>query len=280
MYTLDLAKSEEPDIKLPIPLETQKKQGNSRKTSIFASLSALKTLIVWITTSQKNSWKFLETGIQDHHICPLRNLYTGQQATVRNINRTRDHFKTGKRVCQGNKLSPCLFNIGAGYIILYSGWSTTWTQDSVQLSSVPQSTIRVGAPTLWDPTHGSTPGFPINNCRSLFKCMSIKSGMPSNHFILSHPLLLLPSIIPSIRVFSNDSGLCISWPKYCSFSFSISPSNEYSGLIFFRLTGLISLQSKGLSRVFKTTVQKHQFFGTQPSLWSNFHIHTWLLEKP
>ena len=161
MYMLDLEKSEEPDIKLPISLETQKKQGNSRKTSIFASLSALKTLIVWITTSQKNSWKFLETGIQDHHICPLRNLYTGQQATVRNIHRTRDHFKTGKRVCQGNKLSPCLFNIGAGYIILYSGWSTTWTQDSVQLSSVPQSTIRVGAPTLWDPTHGSTPGFPV-----------------------------------------------------------------------------------------------------------------------
>ena len=94
-------------------------------------------------------------------------------------------------------------------------------------------------------------------------CLSIKSVMPSNHLILCHPLLLLPSIFPSIRVFSDESVLCIRWPKYWSFSFSISPSNEYSGLISFR----ISLQSKGLSRVFSsTTVQKHQFFGAQLSL--------------
>ena len=73
----------------------------------------------------------------------------------------------------------------------------------------------------------------------------------------------------------------IRWPKYWSFGFSISPSSEYSVLISLGLTGLISLQSKGLSRVFSnTTVQKHQFFGAQPSLWSNAHIHTWLLEKP
>ena len=235
MYMLDLEKSEEPDIKLPISLETQKKQGNSRKTSIFASLSALKTLIVWITTSQKNSWKFLETGIQDHHICPLRNLYTGQQATVRNIHRTRDHFKTGKRVYQGNKLSPCLFNIGAGYIILYS---EVPAGPKIQFSSVQYlSQLLELGPQLFETPHMAAhqASLSINNCQSLFKCMSIKSGMPSNHFILSHPLLLLPSIIPSIRVFFNDSGLCISWPKYCSFSFSISPSNEYSGLISFRI---------------------------------------------
>ena len=120
----------------------------------------------------------------------------------------------------------------------------------------------------------------ITNSWSLLKLMSIESVMPSNHLILCLPLLFLHSICPSIRVFSNDSALPIKWPKYWSFSFSISPSNEYSGLISFRLTGLI-LQSKGLSRVFSsTTVQKHQFFGAQPSLWSNFHIHTWLLEKP
>ena len=88
--------------------------------------------------------------------------------------------------------------------------------------------------------------------------------MPSNHLILCHPLLLLPSIFPSIRVFSNESVLHIRWPKYCSFSFSISPSNEYSGLISFRWTAWISLQSKGLSRVFyNTTFQKHQFFSAQ-----------------
>ena len=82
-----------------------------------------------------------------------------------------------------------------------------------------------------------------------------------------HTLLLLPSIFPKIRVFSNESALYIRWPKYCSFSCSISPSNEYSGLISFRMTGWISLQSKGLSRVFSnTTVQKHQSFNTQLSL--------------
>ena len=93
--------------------------------------------------------------------------------------------------------------------------------------------------------------------------MSIESVMPSNNLILCHPLLLLPSIFPSIRVFANESAIHIRWPKYWSFSFSISPSNEHLGLISFR----ISLQSKGLSRVFSnTTVQKHQFFGAQLSL--------------
>ena len=80
--------------------------------------------------------------------------------------------------------------------------------------------------------------------------------------ILCHPLLLLPSVFLGIRIFSNESVLCIRWLKYWSFSFSISPSNEYTGLISLGLTGWISLQSKGLSRVFSnTTVQKHQFFG-------------------
>ena len=91
--------------------------------------------------------------------------------------------------------------------------------------------------------------------------------MPSNHLILCHPLLFPPSIFPTIRVFSKESVLCIRWPKYWSFSFSISPSNEYSGLIYFRIDWLDLLQSKGLSRVFSnTTVQKHQFFSAQLSL--------------
>ena len=105
----------------------------------------------------------------------------------------------------------------------------------------------------------------ITNSLSLLKLMSIESVMPSNHLILCHPLLLLPSIFPSIRVFSNESVLRIRWPRY--WSFSISPSNEHSGLISFRMVWLISLQSKGLSRAFSnTTVQKHQFFSAQLSL--------------
>ena len=120
---------------------------------------------------------------------------------------------------------------------------------------------------------------------SLFKFMSTESMTPSNHLFLCCPLLLPPSIFPSIRVFSNESVLLIRWPKYWSFSFSISPSNEYSDWFPLELTGLISLLSKGLSRVFSsTTAQKHQFFidkvATKPSLWSNTHIYTWLMEKP
>ena len=93
---------------------------------------------------------------------------------------------------------------------------------------------------------------------SFLKLMFIESVMPSNHLILHLPLLLLPSIFPSIKVFSCESALRIRWPKYWSFSFSISPSNEYSGLISLRLTGWISLLSKGLSRVFCKT-QTPQF---------------------
>ena len=105
--------------------------------------------------------------------------------------------------------------------------------------------------------------------------MSIESVIPSNHLILCRPLLLLPSIFPSIRVFSSELALHIRWPEYWSFSFSISSSNEYSGLISFWIDCLIFLQSKGLSRVFSSTrVRKHEFFSSHPSLWSNSHIHT------
>jgi len=124
----------------------------------------------------------------------------------------------------------------------------------------------------------------ITNSRSLPKLMCIESVMPSSHLFLCRPLLLLPPIPLSIRVFSNESTLCMRWPKYWSFSLSISPSNEHPGLGVpspLGWTGWISLQSKGLSRVFSnTTVQKHQFFSAQPSSQSNSHIHTWPLEKP
>ena len=114
----------------------------------------------------------------------------------------------------------------------------------------------------------------ITNSRSLLKLLFIESVMPSNRLILCC-LHLLPSIFPSIRVFSNESVLHIRWPKHWSFSFSISPSNEYSGLISFRIDWFDLFAVQGLSRVFSnTTVQKHQFFGAQLSLWSNSHIHS------
>ena len=105
----------------------------------------------------------------------------------------------------------------------------------------------------------SKPGFPVHHqLTDLLRLMSMESVMQSNYLILCCPLLLLPLIFPSIRVFFSETVIRIRWPVYWSFSFSMRPSNEYSGL-----TGLISLQSKGLSRVFSnTTVQKHQFFGT------------------
>ena len=124
----------------------------------------------------------------------------------------------------------------------------------VQFSSVAQS-----CPTLCDPMDSSTPGFPVlHHSQSLIKLMSIESVRPPNHLILCHPLLLPPSMFPSIRVFSIESVLPIRWPKH--WSFSISPSNEYSGLISFRRDWL-DLLAVRLSSVFSnTTVQEHQFF--------------------
>ena len=133
--------------------------------------------------------------------------------------------------------------------------------------------------TPWIAAHQDS--LSITNSRSSLRLTSMESAMPSSHLILCRPLLLLPPISPSIRVFSNESSLRMRWPKYWSFSFSIIPSKEHSGLISFIWIGWISLQSKGLSRVFSnTTVQKHQFFGAQLSSQSNSHIHTRPLEKP
>ena len=128
----------------------------------------------------------------------------------------------------------------------------------VRFSSLAQS-----CPTLCDPMNCRTPGS-ITNSWDLLKHMSIESVMPSNHLILCHSLFLLPSIFPSIKVFSNESVLHISWPMYWNFSFSISPANEYSGLIFFRIDWLMLWKSRRLSRVLaNTTIQKHQFIGAQ-----------------
>ena len=106
--------------------------------------------------------------------------------------------------------------------------------------------------TLWTAAHQAS--LSITNSWSLLKLKSIRSVMPSNHLILCHPLLILPSIFPSIRVFSNESVLRIRWPKYWSFSFNISPSNEHPGLISFRMNWLDLLP---VQRTFKTLLQHH-----------------------
>ena len=124
---------------------------------------------------------------------------------------------------------------------------------SVQFSSVAQS-----CPTLCDPMNHSTPGLPVHH--------QLPEFTQTSHPILCHPLFLLPPIPPSIRVFSNESTLHMRWPKYWSFSFSIIPPKNTQGWSPLEWTGWISLQSKGLSRVFSNTrVQKHQFFSTQLS---------------
>ena len=128
--------------------------------------------------------------------------------------------------------------------------------------------------TPWTIAHQTSLSFTI--FWSLLWLMSIESMMPST---ISSSVALLSSIFPSLRVFSNELALRIRWSKYWSFSFSISPSNEYSGLISFRIDWF-DLASHRTPVFSSTIVQKHQFFSAQPSLWSNSHIHTWLLEKP
>ena len=129
-----------------------------------------------------------------------------------------------------------------------------------ELLFVVQSPSHVGLFVTWTVAFQASLSFTIS--RSLPKFIPIESVKPSNHLVLCSPLLLLPSIFPRIEIFSDEPALRITWPKYWSFSFSISPSSEYSlGLFLLWVTGLISLQSKGLSKVFSnTTVQKHHFF--------------------
>ena len=150
---------------------------------------------------------------------------------------------------------------------------------SVHFSSV-QSLSRVQLfATPWITAHQAS--LSVTNSRSPLKLISIKSVMPLNHLILCRRLLLLPPIPPSIRVFSNESTLRIRWPKYWSFSFSISHSSEHPRLISFRMYWLDLLVVQGtLESLLQHTVQNHQLFGTQLSSQSNSYIHTWPLEKP
>ena len=146
---------------------------------------------------------------------------------------------------------------------------------STLLSSV-QSLSRVWLFVIpWTAAHQTS--LSITNSQSLLKLISIESVMPFDHFILCHPLLLLPSIFPSIRVSCNESVLRIRWSKYSSFSFSISPSNDYSGLISFRMDWLDLL---AVQMTLKSLLQQHS--SKASILWhlAFFIVHIWLLEKP
>ena len=139
------------------------------------------------------------------------------------------------------------------YISCIEGGFFTTSTTSVQRSSVQLLSCFRLLVTPW--TAACQASLSITNSRSLFKLMSIRSVMPSNHLILCHPLLLSPSIFPSIRVFSNESVHRIRWPKYWSVSFSMSPSNEYSGLIFCRMDWLDLLPVQGTLK----SLRQHQF---------------------
>ena len=163
----------------------------------------------------------------------------------------------------------------------------TWCQKNwaqvLHLSSAGYITLEVvvvqSCLTLCNPMDCSTPGFPILYYLLEFAQTHVHWVlMPSSHLILCHPLLLLLSIFPNIRVCSNELALHIRRPKYWSFNFSISPSSEYSGLISFR-SDWFDLFAASQDSSPNTTVQKCLFFDPQPSLWSNSHIHTWLLGK-
>ena len=144
---------------------------------------------------------------------------------------------------------------------------------SVQFSSAAQSYL-----ILCNPMNCSPRGFLVHHQLLELAVHWLGDTIQPSH---PHPVLLLPSVFPSIRVFSNESVLRLRWPKYWRFSFSISPSNEYSRLISFRIDWFDLLAVQGtLKSLFQHTVQHHQFFSTQLSLYSNSHIHTWLLEKP
>ena len=185
-----LEKAEEPEIILPTSIRSSKKQESSRKTSISALLTMPKPLTVWITTN----WKILkEMAIPDHLTCLLRNLYAGQEATVRTRHGTTDWFQIGKGVCQSCILSPYLFN-------LYTEFSSVQSLSRVQLFATPWTAACQASLST--------------NSQSSPKFMCIESVMPSSHLILCRPLLFLPPTPPSIRVFSNESTLHMRWPKY------------------------------------------------------------------
>ena len=170
--------------------------------------------------------------------------------------------------------SPVSPALTGGFFTTSSTWEAQLMHWCCCLAAVTSDSLR-----RWTAAHQASLSFTIS--QSLLKLMSIELMMSSNHLILCHPLILLPSVFSGIRVFSNELALHIQWPKYWSFSFSNSPSNEYSGLISFRIDWFDLLAVQG---TLKSLIQHHSLkasiFGAQPSFWSNSYICTWLLEKP
>ena len=161
----------------------------------------------------------------------------------------------------------------------YFAWIPSFWMTMEFFAAVVQLLSRVRLfTTPWTAEHRASLSLSLS--QSLPKFMSIESVMPSNHLILCHSFLLLPSVFPSIRVFSNKLALHIRWPKYWSFNFSVSPSKNIQGWFPLGLTSLISLQSEGLSSLLQHHNLKASILRHQSSLWSYSHIHTRLLEKP
>ena len=247
MFKLVLEKAEEPEIKLPTSTGSLKKQESSRKTSISALLTMPKPLTVWITIN----WKILkEMGITDHLICLFRNLYAGQEATVRTGHEITDWFQIGKGVHHQIR------------------------SDQISCSVVSDSLWPHELQHARPPFPSPTPGIHSDSCPLSQWChLAISSSVV--------PFSSCPQSLPASGSFQTSQ--LFTWGGQStgvSASASVLPMNtqDWSPLGW---TGWISLQSKGLSRVLSnTTVQKHQFFGTQLSSQSNSHIHTWPQEKP
>ena len=170
------------------------------------------------------------------------------QSNIYNLQSTNLDFT---HLCLLNILKHKFF-VGSCLLTLRKGTQGEWISETFPYSSHPSKPSRLSVQLLshvqlfaisWTAAHEAS--LSITNSQSLPKPMFIESVMPSNHFILCRPLLLLPSIFPSTRVFSNESALCIRWPKYWSFSFNISPSNEHPGLISFRMDCLDLLAVQG-----------------------------------
>ena len=223
MYKLDLEMTGEPTF-----VASLRKQESSRKTSTSASLTTLKPLTMWITTNCGKilqRWEYQTTLPVPGETC----LWVKKEQLEPDMEQLTDS-KLGKAISNYGKAlycHPAYLTYLQSASCKIPGWMN---HNSVQFSSVAVwlfATHRLHA--------ACQTSLSITNSQSLLKVMSIESVMPSNHLIFCHPLLLLPSIFPSMKVFSKESVLCTRWPKYWSFNFSISPSNEYSGLTFFRI---------------------------------------------
>ena len=229
MFKLDIEKAEETKIKLPTNVGSLKKQEHSRRAS--ASLTTLKHLTVWITT---NCGKFLNRW--EHQTTLPASWETCIQVKKQPLEPDMEQqtgSKLGKEYVKA-VYCHCLFN-------LYAEFSSVQSLSCVQLFATPWITARQAS-------------LSNANTRSPPKPMPIESMISSNHLVLCCPLLLLPPIPPSIRVFSNESTLHRRWPKDWSFSFSISPPNKHSGSIFFRIDRLDLLAVQG---TLKSLLQHH-----------------------